>query len=236
MPSFELERNIPPSEVTLDLIRLLQRVLLEDVAPRSSGGRQEKERFGISIVDSFGEESISRIEEYRPLLLPDTTSAISIRYSSPYEARPDITVRLAFSLEPHMSRFQVQVVGDAARDVALGVADLLTRVLEPQRRAHAWFHLGVGFVAARFVVGFAALLVAVREAREAPDVATAGLAVALLCWTHWFVGASIRPYMVFDSQRSRRLGSVWNWLVFGTLTFLIFGSALYWLRRQFIGF
>lgn len=141
MPSFELERNIPPSEVTLDLLRVLQRVLLDDVAPRSSGSRPGKLKFDISIVDSFGEESIARIEDYRPLLLPDTTSAISIRYISPFEAAPEITVRVAFSLQRHMSRFQVQVAGDAARDVALGVADLLTRVLEPQRRAHSFFHL-----------------------------------------------------------------------------------------------
>ena len=80
------------------------------------------------------------------------------------------------------------------------------------------------------------MLVAAGSARQAPTVAIASLAFAGLCWVHYFVGAAVRPYIVFDSQRSRRMGSVWNWLVFGTLTFIVFGSALYWLRRQLLEF
>lgn len=179
MASFELERKIPPSEVTLDLLTRLQKVLLEDVASRFSNGDSRRSRFSISIVDAFGEEAIGRIEEYRPAMLPDSTAAVSIRYSSHYDSTPSVTVRVAFSLQRHMSRFQVTAEGDAARDTALSIADLISRVLEPQRRAHSFFHPGIGLEALRFTLGFTALILALQLARQLPSGA---YAMRSNCW------------------------------------------------------
>lgn len=45
MPSFESERSISPSEETLDLIRQLERVLLEDIALRSKGSGERSSEY-----------------------------------------------------------------------------------------------------------------------------------------------------------------------------------------------
>jgi hypothetical protein len=136
-----------------------------------------------------------------------------------------------------MNRFSVETDGENARGSAIAIADKLERLLEPHRRLHAFLHPTTWFEGFLFVFGWvpAALLVAALLAKDFDVALYSGMALFLL-GAYIYAGKRLRPFVVFDSQASRRRGAVWNWFIFGVMTFLMFGTALVLFRRHLFGF
>jgi len=239
LQSFSLEQRIPPSEVTLDLLKQLERVMLDDIASRSapSSGEAQPE-YSIAITDSFGTETLTTIADYRPLLLPNTTSAVVVKFQNPYRSLPRIKVDIAFNLNRDFSAVKVDVTDDSAREVAMGVAEKLRQVLAPQRRSHAFLHPGMTGEVVRTVLGAIGIPTAVVGAIAANNTTVTILVTifTVLVLAHWFAGRSLRPYIIFDSQRNRGRAAIWNWFIFGLLTFVVFSTALVAFRKSLLGF
>jgi hypothetical protein len=83
MPKFKLERELPPLEITLDLLRAIENMILQEVKPLStSSDNNRASTFAVVITDAFGSEELLGIDEFRPALLPDSTTVVDVKYRS----------------------------------------------------------------------------------------------------------------------------------------------------------
>jgi hypothetical protein len=52
----------------------------------------------------------------------------------------------------------------------------------------------------------------------------------------FLIGFVLKPFSSFDSRQQKSFDETWKWLLFGTLTFLVFGTAFPALRNWITGF
>lgn len=248
MQEFTLERKIPPTEVTLDLLRQLEKVLVEDLRKGLPAFACEAApKFQIAITDSFGTEIIGSIGDYRPLLLPDTTKSVVVRFRTAYQAPSSMEINIAFTIDQYFSKYSVDVKDSSAREVAIGFSEKVRQVLAPQRRGHAFLHaggLGVAVAGLVAVFGFSFLMAGFSVEsggimdKSAAKQVSIGMGGGLLSLVALYVlaGQVLRPYIIFDSQQNRGRTMVWNWLIFGGLTFIVFTTVAFSFRKSLLGF
>jgi hypothetical protein len=246
LSQYRLEREIPPSEVTIDLLRQLEKVILDDIAARFTLSSEEKQLwYSIDITDAFGTETLTTIDAYRPSVFPDTTTAVVVSLLRMHGAYPRIAVRLAFNLRLTASVLRVDAEDDAAREIATGIADRLLQVLAPHRGTHAFFHPGpvAWGMWAFFLIGAVITPICLSATGIIPisdpryiTVSMVASIVAVLCLAYWLVGYALRPYIIFDSRRNRGRTSLWNWFIYGLLTFVVFTTLLLAFRKYWLGF
>jgi len=239
MPSFQLSRKIPPSEVSLAFLKQLEEVLLVDVASQidtsaTRPGETIESGYSLHIRDELGIEVLESVRAYRPLLLPDSTTLIRVTFSSPFRATPKVNVDIAFEETGSRSRFTVDVRGDHARDVAVGIADRISQVLSPQKRGSAfWYAPATVYMANGAAI---VMMVATIMNPAKPGIGIGGLGLMLASTLYHQAITRLRPYTIFESELSQRRASKWKWFVSGFWTFVIFGTVLVFVRRYFFGF
>jgi hypothetical protein len=238
MAQFALEKRLPSSEVTLDLLKTIEQLVWEQIAvmsARSPDAREDK--YTVAITDAFGTETLGSIRDFRGALLPDSTTELALWFRSSYfGVTPQITLRIAFNSTSYLNRFKVEVEGDDPRATAVAISDKLQRILEPHRRMHGFLHPNSLGGALLIVLGGAivySLLFALITKQE-PVGLFAGAGVLLLII--YYMAGRLRPFVIFDSQASHRKSAVWNWFLYGSLTFLVFTTLAVAFRRRLLGF
>jgi hypothetical protein len=97
MSRFELEKLIPSSNVSKELIGQLEDYIVEQAAQVTTIDREKvAEKCSVTLNDNFGVEEIKSIKLYAPSLFPDSTSHLCLSlwiYQTETEKPLKITIR-----------------------------------------------------------------------------------------------------------------------------------------------
>ena len=236
-PSFSHEQPLPSLRVTKELLKSLEKYLVKRVVDAAILTEEEaKLALSIRIEDSLGTEKIISIDQMTPSRFADSTSRVEIEIDSPY--RRDgirLRVRLNFAKGRLFSTLAISATMPNAREVALGLRDGLLRVLEPQRTWHWIVHPSAQWwgcvMGVSLWVGYYLFSTDGKEPYY-PIL----LAIFAFVWFYLFGFGTLRPYTTFESRASDRSDKIWSWFLGGAGTFLLFGTALTFLRRPLLGF
>jgi len=237
LSSFTLEKELPSTLVTKQLVTSIESYLTQrlsglsdnrgEVSPEVEEGRVTK------ITDELGIESLGSIQEFPYSIFPDSTNAIEIEFTQPPLGSTMTYLRVAvrFHKERVHSRVRISCEGRNAKEFATGIYGGILQCLQTAPARNGFFNpkpywrgaLGAIFVV--LILGQVAALV------YAPP--GAALFLALIVLSHlfiWDLAPKMRPYTVFESDRANRNLRAWDWAFKGFLGFIIFGTALTFLR------
>lgn len=143
--SFTIERNLPPTLVTRDLIEMIERVIKEFIVANVGDDENLKNeligRISVCIRDDQGEEEIRSISEMHLKKFHDSTKSVYVSFSGLWGVplgRYEISVR--FFVRPSISEIRVSCAGNNARAMAVGVADSLVRIAQASPNNNGFFH------------------------------------------------------------------------------------------------
>jgi hypothetical protein len=236
-PSFSHEQQLPSLKVTRDFLKDLEAYLIKRLVETSLLVESEtSSAITVRIQDSLGTETLGSIQKMQMSRFADSTSSVEVEAELPF--RQDGTrlrIRLSFTRSRLFTTLAITATMPAARDTVLGLRDGLLRMLEPARTWHWLGHpknyvWGVLF-ATGSVIGYHLF----RSNGLGPRDPYLLLAFASV-WLYLFVAGRLLPYTIFDSRSLDRADKIWNWLIGGIATFLIFGTVLTYLRRPALGF
>jgi len=189
------------------------------------------------ITDKLGIESLSSIQEFHPSIFPDSTVSIETEFTKPPPESTMTYLRVAvhFHKERVHSRVRISCEGNNAKEFATGIYEGLLQYLQTAPARNGFFNpkpycrgaLGAIFVA--LILGQVAALV-----YAPPGVA---FFLALIVLSHlfiWDIAPKMRPYTVFESDKSNRNMRAWDWAFKGFLGFIFFGTVLTFLRDYIV--
>jgi len=236
MPDFRLQRRPPSCLVDRDLL-----LRLEDYMVKNTGLSEVAARatLSITIADAFGKETLASASELHGQKFADTTSSIEIEIGG-----GDARMAVSFERPYYMSVIRSQSGGPNAREIGMGRLSGIERVLEPSKTSGWFFNppsivfemLGF-FLTPFFVVSLVLAVLAWKNSQSAAGQPVAlGFIVAALVLLFYQVGRLLNPYIRFASRRDDNMQRVWRWFGGGFATFIVFGSLLFFLRKQLFGF
>lgn len=235
MSSFSLEKELPSVLVTKDLIESLEKHLIAKIASFAQIEEGTKPSIKIVVVDGHGEEVFESSEQIFFAKFPDSTNRIEFEARAPlHNERPEVRCALTFSQSIIFSSISIRVTGSNAREFATGLMETTFRVLEPHRTLHWFFHNPF-----LLVLSWGVLLGGpwIRDWLPPTEAVTVVIALSwLLIFVYLFIAKPRYPYCTFESRKWERTSSFTNWLVYGLLTFMVFGTLLTFVRRFFVGF
>lgn len=235
MSAFLLEKELPSVLVTKDLIESLEKHLIAKIASFAQTKEGTKPSIKIVVVDGHGEEVFESSEQMYSAKFPDSTKRIEVEAKTHWNNdRPEVRFALTFSQSIIFSSISIRVTGSNAREFATGLMETTFRVLEPHHTLHWLFHNPL-----LLILSWGALLGLPWIRDWLPPMAEVTIASTLswiLIFVYLFIAKPRYPYCTFESQRWERTSRFTNWLVYGLLTFLVFGTLFTFARRFLVGF
>ncbi|MDP1675195.1 MAG: hypothetical protein Q8L65_19055 [Burkholderiales bacterium] len=236
-PAFNFENRLPSIRVTKDFLGALERYLLKKVV---EVGMVDEDKalscIEIKIEDSLGSERLSSISQFESSRFSDSTSRIEIEFERPYIGDGKrLKIRLNFTKNRLFTSLAISASAPNARELVLGLRDGILRTIEPQNTWHWIFHPNAAISGLIFGGG---VILGVQMFRIGPTdpsqlFVTGGF---IFVWIYLFLLGTWFPYTGFDSKSAERAGKIFNWLLTGVATFLVFGTLFTMLRRPLLGF
>ena len=236
--SYELRQTLKPGHVGLDLLQRVEALLREDVSQTLLDGESGEVEYTMVISEGFGEETFRSVRDYRPKRLPDAVTKVEMRLWT-RRVSPSVysNLKLSFGLDDWDTRLELSTSGQRAREKAVAIAERVEQILAPHRGRHRFLHVSLLMSGVRagllFVAGLAAVY---RATQQDLGEAFVWFLVALAAGAHWYAGAVLRPYTIFDTLKNERAGNQLKWLIGLFLTFAVSGVMLTYLRQKFLGF
>lgn len=236
-PSFAYEYPLPSIRVTKDFLVSLEQYLQKRVVDSALMSAEEaKAAFVIKIEDSLGLEKLNSISQFDASRFADSTSRIEIELESPFQRDGTrLKIRLNFTKGRLFSTIAISATTQNARELVLSLKDGIMRVVDPQRNWHWIFHpiaqVWGAFFGIGAVLGFSLYRLDAKDGLYLYN-------LGALTFVFFYLSplSLLRPYTVFDSRAAERSDKIWNWLIGGIGTFLLFGTLLTFLRRPLLGF
>ena len=233
MSEFRLERQLPSTVVTKDLIKSIE-LYLHQRAPGFMKNTDDPEKLSIhqeiNIADALGTETLRSIDEYAPIKFPDTTTSIEFKFYGPnYPSLEDLNVTIKFSKDRDSSLMRISYGGPNARESVIGIAEGIIRCMTPYRTMNSWLHPKTFVGMILFVLTFVLLYLLIVAISKGLNIfATGGILLLSFTLIILFYHASkyIRPFSTFDSNRSDLLNRARIFFVTGLLGLIIFNIVI----------
>jgi hypothetical protein len=236
---FVLEKKLPSCKVTKALLESLERYLTAKKEALQSDLKTppDSERLSISVTDNLGRETVTSAQQLRADRFLDSTTEVDASFeASWYKQHISLEVDLRFRTEGLRSRLTIASRSDAARELGVGVYRSLSDIIETTMTSNWRYHppewlevlLGMLWI---LPIGIGAAL-----NDRVPHAFLVGITLTAVVLAYITLGKRLHPYTIFDSSRAERLQKFGDWFEYGLLTFLVFGSAFTFFRRELFGF
>lgn len=235
MTTFNLEKRLPSCAVSKRLIEELETYVKIELAKTLLLDPQKvSNSYQLSITDNFGTETLPSIAVYPLQLFSDTTQVIELGLGiySPFSFR----LHMTFRQEDYLSKVSLALESDNARERVLTIYQTLDRFVRAHSNRNWLFHPPAsawGFLSGiLFLFWPAAFALLTRDTSWG----IAAILIAALVTAYLFVAPKLKPYTSFESNAQIATQKFADWLVYGFLTFAVFGTLFVLLRRFLLGF
>jgi hypothetical protein len=241
MSDFDLDKKLPSTRVTRELIAALERYVLSRAEQLSSKGPDAREALAkcstTTIEDDLGSETFSTITEYVHALFSDATRAVNVHFRVYEPSLPRISIKINFSTEKSGTGIRIYYSGPNARETVMGLYDGLLECVKRYPAGNALYNPHPAIQGALTAVTVGAFWVVPLLWRIWP-LANAVLLVVfwVLLFVYLIVMPRIRPYTVFDSHKAKQYEEAWRWTIRGLIGFVVFSSFLTILRDKVVSF
>ena len=239
-PTFKCSKQLPSCHVDRRLVEELETYVLSEASRITCNPIADvKSDYALSIVDQTGNEVVTSAAQLEGQQFHNSTSQITLQID---HYRKSIRFRLTLTFDRRRNRSEIETLVSAvrAREHTYALIEGIFRRLSTRKNFN-WLYLSNSEPFASFFFGIGVVLpifggiglITGSVFREAnTPVFFAGLCLFLYVLS----GVFAKPYASFDTPKQVRLNKWWDWFFFGCLGFLIFGSILPVLRKQFFGF
>ena len=226
MAEFDLERKLPSCRVTRSLLESLEKYILEKkkTLENEIGSPPSSEYLTFSVTDNLGTESVGSTQQLRTDRFLDSTSDVTVKLrASWYEKNTSLSVSIKFSNDRFRSKVTVVSESDMARELAVGVYQSLSEIIETNKTTNWFFHPSRLLEIFLWVVLVSLPTVGARLQYDfgIPHMFLRSVLLDFVVCIYIFLGPRICPYTTFDSLRADRLRSFSNLYITALVTFLL---------------
>ena len=238
MAHFHLEKKIPPTHVTVDLLQSLEQYLrAKDVELVPDDPKAKSSTFSVSIEDNLGTETLAAMNEFQSTKFLDSVGDVKLSLESHnYRAVRSLRISIRLNRSKTRAEFSVSFEGPSPRDTVSGIYEGFSRVVGPHKNGNGWIHPPFLVDASLLMLSGALTVGAVALLFEFPAFGLPALGAAAITIMYLSVMPRARPYITFESRATERASKVWDWLFWGTATFVTFGIVATAIRRFYLGF
>ena len=230
MPAYELDKRIKSCFVTLTLLQEIEKYLLDQ------GESQRKDdsriKYNATIYDKFGEERIDLFENYHRSTLPNETKRINLEVHDYYS---DFRIDVSFSRESAYSYIKINVVGNSAKEKAIGIANSIESRLNEHKNLNYIFHSWLPYILPTplgIALGWTIPDLIKKEFGIDTLIGLLTIVIILM----YFGLKIVNPYSVLDTNKNRQIGSFVKWILNGLAGVFLFGLLATLIRKYLIGF
>lgn len=241
MAEFDLERKLPSCQVTRSLLESLEKYILEKkkTLENEIGNLQSKENLTFSVTDNLGTESVGSTQQLRADRFLDSTNDVTVNFrTSWYEKNTSLSVSIRFSDDRYRSRVTVVSESDMARELAVGVYQSLSEIIERSKTMNWFFHPSHLLALFLWIVLVSLPTVGARLEYDfgIPHMFLRSVLLDVVVCIYIFLGPRIYPYTTFNSLRADRLRSFSNLYIAALVTFLLSGVLFPFIYKIFFGY
>lgn len=224
MKEFYINKELPSVSVNKKLIEQIEEYILNDI-PNIIGVDKEKvkEVYVLEIIDSLGVEKFNKISDYPLSIFQNGTSKISFGFSV-YE---DIyaTVKISFGVKKYTSELIIKLKTQNAREKAHGIYNGILDRIKPNKTYNSYFHTWVNGP----ILGLGIIMLMPSLALFLNDKILWGVyslfgGISLISFSSKI--EKIKPYSEFETQRQMQLNKIFSFLIWGLISYIIFGVGL----------
>ena len=191
-------------------------------------------KMSISILDSFGEEKLPSIENHKHQFFRDDTKGIIIRYGFKQQNK-EIRITFRFGKEAKNSELSIYLPDKNARERVSAIEEGIGNILNQAKTINWLFHPNEYIAGAILLVGVGCGILSLED----QYLTIARFYFGLIFWVAAFYFAIyqyLKPYSMFDTNKQKKLNAIYNWLIGGAASFIVFSCFATSVRRNIFGF
>jgi len=239
MPSCRIEKKLPTCDVDIKLLALVQnnyksickQYLNIDMEAVKPGG------YSIRIVDDFGVETFSSVEEIPYESFSDGVNRIDVdlsAYSSSLSAH--LKIETCFSSDRLFSKTLISFSGEHARSSVVAIHDKIIQVVSTKQNNNYLYNPTNFAGSIIFAISLFPMWLGLPIYKLGPRFFMIGFFTMLITWGYLYYGKRLKPYCCFDSPSADRRAKLADWLVKGGIGFLLFSTLMPFARKAIFGF
>jgi len=230
MSEYELDKRLKSSFVSLSLLQEIEKYLLDQ--GESQRNDDSRIKYMATIYDKYGEERIDSFENYHRSTLPNEAKRINLEI---HDYQNDFRIAVSFSREALYSYLKVQIVGNSAKEKAIGIANTIESQLNEHKNLnfifHSWISYFMPFIFA-FPLGYTIPNFIINGINIETLIGSFIILLAII----YFGLKIVNPYSVLDTNRNRQISSFVKWILNGLAGVFLFGLLATLVRKYLIGF
>jgi hypothetical protein len=239
MSSFELEKKISSCYVTKKLIEQLENYLIFQIPEIIDVPQDEiRNEYYLSITDNLGVEKLPSISNYSLSIFHDSTSEISLGFFIYIDRTTEFSIKIRFDRE--RSYFNIISIAHKsvnAREKVIAIYDGIKRIISTQTNYNKIFypppHVDVILSLLLFATGMSSAVFFLKNFISPGFVS---FIISLSIIIYFSIGKKLKPYTSFESKYYLNLKKWSDFIIYGFLGFLLFGTLLVILRKKIFGF
>ncbi len=220
--TYQLERPLPSCNVTPQLLKKLEQLLLADVAQpigsQSSSATSAVEiRLNDSRADSSGCEILTTIDNYEREYFPDTIKRVQISIGPFYSAN----ISIQFDLDRIFTVLKVSRHSPSARADAIRVADQVLQIVDDHKNGNWFLNPPLLLKTLLVILSWILIGIGISFVRMSAWLSLGYFTAAagLQCYTNLH---RFKPYSQFHTRQSELISKWFNWFLFAAVEFLLF--------------
>lgn len=235
--TYRYKKTLKTVDVNKELLVDIERYCFKKLPELINVSEDEiRKVYKTTIEEINGEQQFDLIDNYEFKQFPDDTKKISTGFSF-FDFKKDIefTIHIYFGLEAMHSSVDIKIKSDNAREKAMGISQQLDRIINERKNMNFIFNpsLWLGFtitVFGIFLLSFSPLLFKYNM-----KAGFASLFIVFMICAYFWLFKNWKPFCSFDTNRQNRNDKIANYFLLGILSFIIFSTGLYFIRKLIIG-
>lgn len=232
-----LYRQIESCLVTKKLISQLEECLFKEIPGLEKFTEKNiREHYSLAIKQETKTEKVKNIQNYTNPRFNDSTNQILLEVTI---KRPKtLIISINFVKDKKKSLVSVNHRSQNPNVLANGIIARIKEIIHTSANCNKIFHphkfVGlllhlIGFIS------FAFTTYIIFFAYSAYKLKVVCASVSLL-YIFFILGKVLKPYIIFDSNRSRKRKKIYDFIFWGLLNFIVFGTFLFLFRKSILGF
>jgi hypothetical protein len=222
--------------VSTSLLKRVESYLLNDVPEILDWPNSDTSEvmISISIFDYFGEEKLRSIDQYKHSQFRDDTNGITVQYELKLHDK-EIKITLRFGTEAKSSDISIHLTDQKAREKVSAIEEGIFDVLD-QTKTINWFFHPIEYVAGAIILTATICGILAWDSNYA---ITTKFYLGMVFWLtiiYFIIYQFLKRYSTFDTNKQKHLNVIYNWLVGGMASFLVFSCFATSIRKSIFGF
>jgi hypothetical protein len=195
-----------------------------------------RSNFRTTIKELNGEQNFDVIDNYEFKKFPDETIDISIGFNY-YNSKRDLRIEIwiYFSKEDVCSIIDIKITAENSREKSKGISDNLERIISQNKNLNFIFHPSVPLAVIMSVIGIFTPSLTIFLFKYNKKISVGILILGILIGAYFWLFNRWKPYCTFDTNIQSRNNKIANYFLLGMMTFIIFSTGLFFLRKWLIG-